>query len=96
MANLREVIATPTALVVRISTGPRSHLPRKCEMSNWSVDSGFSQPEQPGGDYYPDEEMDYEESPSTTPAPAPAPTRQREREKESRHDDPKRRHGHRS
>jgi hypothetical protein len=83
--------------VVRISIGPSSHfLPRKCEVSNWSVDPGVP-PQEPQEDYYSNNEdiMDYEESPTPAQAPAQA-SSQRERESQGRHQEAgQKRHAHR-
>jgi hypothetical protein len=91
--NLRAA-TTPTALVVRISTGPPSlFLPPKCEVSNWSVDPGVP-PQEPQEDNYSNNEdiMDYEEPPASAQAPAQAQPRQGQ----DRHQEPRRkRHGHR-
>ena len=96
--NLRAI--TTTALVVRISTGPTSHfLPRKCEVSNWLVESGIQQPELPENYYGGNDEelMDADDYPQQTQAPAPAqPRREREGGTRERHDESSKRRHHRS
>jgi len=96
-----QAITTSALVLVRIPTRLPSHFPsRKCEVSNWSVDSGIPTPD-PQEAYYPDndnESMEIYEEPTTQgqitnqgQVPNP-PRRERDRDSRERHEEPRQKH----